>query len=249
MSASTILEVKNISKRYKHIMALNKVTLSASAGTILGLVGPNGAGKTTLIKILAGIIRPDEGTVIIDGVNVTTDYSKIQDEIGYLPEKIFVYPTLTGYEFLRFMAGLYDIPDEFFEDRYELYLDLFKIGEYVDEPLGTMSKGMLQRIVLTSIFIREPKIYLLDEPFYGLDPEGIWILKKILREKARDEALVLVSSHILPLVEEFCNKIVILHRGKKYAEGTPQEVRSRLGAMTSLEDAFIKITGNTGDTF
>jgi len=233
-----------VSKYYELVKALDEVTLTVPKGTILGLVGPNGAGKTTLMKILAGIFKPDLGSVRLFGKDLFFDYFETRKMIGYLPEKIILYPTLTGFEFLKFVSGLYNIDEQTFKERLAKYASRMKIEPYINTFLGTMSKGMLQKVVLTGIFIREPMIYLLDEPFYGLDPEGIWILRQLLREKANKGATVIVSSHILPLVEELCDRIAIIYKGKIHAEGTVKEISNWVGESKTLEEIFLKITGN-----
>lgn len=210
------LEAKKLVKYYGKILALNNVSLSINKGTIYGLVGPNGAGKSTLLRIIVGVTKPTFGHVFLDGKEITFHTNvHLRKLIGYIPEKISLYNALTVREFLSFIAKLYDVPEDIFESDVKTLSELFGIAPYMEKYIGTLSKGYQQRVLVVSILMRDPPVYILDEPFYGLDPHGIHLLKKVLTEKVENgQALVLVASHILPLIQEFATRIGIIYKGR-----------------------------------
>ncbi|MGQ4832486.1 MAG: ABC transporter ATP-binding protein [Candidatus Asgardarchaeia archaeon] len=235
------LEAQKLVKYYGRVLALDKVSLSIERGTIYGIVGPNGAGKSTLLKIIMGITRPTFGHIFINGheygVNKNIHLRKM---MGFIPEKISLYNALTTEEFLSFIARLYDIPREIYEERMKEYAKIFGVDVFLHKYIGTLSKGYQQRVLIVSILIREPIMYLLDEPFYGLDPDGIYLFKKILIEKVEnDNALVLVASHILPLIQEFANRIGIIYKGKILLEKEGKIEEGKL-PLTYLEKLYLE---------
>lgn len=242
-SSRYAIEVSGLTKFYGKNQVLWDLNLQVEQGTIFGIVGPNGAGKTTLLKIVAGIIRPSSGGVRIFGHSLSREPENIKSFIGYLPEKPRAYDVLTVKEFLEFIKELYSIPDAVFIERVEEYSKAFGLGGYDQSFMGSLSKGLLQRALLAAIFVREPRIYLLDEPFSGLDPGGIWQFRRTLQEKAKVGATVLMATHILDFVEKLCDRIAIIDQGKILIEGTPQQLREAAGVQSSLEEAYLKLLG------
>lgn len=242
-SSQYAIEVSGLAKFYGQSQVLWDLNLHVEQGTIFGIVGPNGAGKTTLLKIVAGIIRPAAGEVKILGESLGKDPEKVKSLIGYLPEKPRAYDVLTVKEFLEFIRELYSIPDAVFGERVEGYSKALGLGDYDQSFMGSLSKGLLQRVLLASIFVREPRIYLLDEPFSGLDPSGIWQLRRLLLEKVKSGGTVLMATHILDFAEKLCDRIAIISKGRILIEGTSQRLREAAGTERSLEEAYLKLMG------
>jgi len=237
------IETFRLTKYYGSLLAVNQVNLKVKRGKIHGLVGPNGAGKTTILKILCGILKPSSGDAKILRYSVLREPLKVKSLIGYIPERIYAYDALTVTEFLRFIGQLYQIPKGTLSARIEKYMEMFELEDYRDFFLDTLSKGLLQRVMVVSLFIREPKVYILDEPFYGLDPHSSWMFKKLLKEKVEEGASVLLSTHILEVVERFADTITIIDRGRIIAEGVLEELKKKTGEDRSLEAVFLKLTG------
>jgi len=237
------IKVSGLTKYYGENQALGGLDLEVGRHTIYGIIGPNGAGKTTLLKIVAGIIRPTAGEVRVLGYSLREEPERVKALIGYLPEKPRAYDALTVREFLEFIRELYSIPSDAFTERVEEYSKAFGLAGYSHFFMGSLSKGLLQRALLAAIFVREPQIYLLDEPFHGLDPSGIWQLRRLLREKGKLGATVLVATHILDLAEKLCDRIAIINQGRILIEGTPQGLGEATGGEGSLEGVYLKLVG------
>ena len=223
---------------------MRRLNLKVEPGEIVGLVGPNGAGKTTTLRMLTGIIRPTNGTIHVDGYNIQYDALVAKERIGYIPEKPTCYPSLTAREYVMFTARIYRIPHDVALIRMREFVDLFQFDEFIDTYIGTLSKGNLQRALLIGIFTREPPFILaLDEPIYGLDPRGAWNLKKLLR-KLRDEgSAILLSTHILEVASDLCDRFVIMNEGDVVGKGTLEELQSLYPDTETLEEIFLSLTG------
>ena len=236
-----VVKISRVVKYFGSVTALKEINMKIRKGTIHGIIGPNGAGKTTLLRIMAGIIFPTVGSVSVFGRTHTSDSVYIKSRIGYLPEIVSLYNDFTPTEFFRFIKAVFKIPKQKYEQRLYEYLELFEFDKrFLDEYMANLSKGMLQRVAIISILLHDPELFLLDEPFYGLDPRGMWTLKKILRDRVLQGATVVVASHILPLIEDFCEYVTMLKEGRTILEGTIEEVKSKAGIKRSLEELFIK---------
>jgi len=222
------------------VLAVNRLDLKIRQGVVHALVGPNGAGKTTTLKMLVGLTRPTRGSIFIMGYDMLRESWKAKQHIGFLPDTPAAYASLTLNEFLNFVGSLYEVPREIFDDRRREYVDRFDVGSYSRKYLGELSRGMLQRALLCGLLIRKPKVLLLDEPLYGLDPEGGYVLKQVIRELARDGHTVLLSTHILSIAEEVCDEFTILSQGAKVASGNTKQLRSQLGGKVNLEQYYIE---------
>jgi len=237
---SQAIEVFRLTKVYPpQVVAVNRLNMKIGQGVVHALVGPNGAGKTTTLKLLAGIIRPTWGRIFIMGYDLHRESRRAKRHLGFLPDVPSAYEHLTVEEFLRFIASIYRVPRPLFEERRDQYAELFDITEYSDKYLGSLSRGMLQRTLLCALLIRKPKVMLLDEPLYGLDPEGGYLLKQMLRDLAQEGHTILLSTHILGVAEEVSQEFTIISQGVKVAEGTTEELRNRPGGMT-LEQYYIE---------
>lgn len=238
------LEIKGMSKSFSKTLAVDKLDLKVSPGEIVGLVGPNGAGKTTTLRVLTGIIKASGGEVYVGGHDIQKSPIPAKDLIGYIPEKPTCYPSLTVREYLMFMGRIYDVPNEETLVRMSHYLDMFQLREYLDNYIGTLSKGNLQRALLVGIFVREPPFVLaFDEPIYGLDPRGAWSLKAHLNNLKKEKSAILISTHILEVAESLCDRFVIMNEAKVVGRGTLKDLLNESKRATNLEEVFLELTG------
>jgi len=194
-----MIKLANLTKRYGKFTAVNSINLEVPRGELFGFLGPNGAGKTTTLRMIAGILRPSSGTVEIGGVNVVTDPVAAKSKLGFIPDRPFIYEKLTGAEFLRFVAGLYDQTGPEVEHRGRELLALFDLEEWRDELVESYSHGMRQKLIISSAFVHRPEVIVVDEPMVGLDPKAARILKDLFREYTRRGHTVMMSTHTLEI--------------------------------------------------
>jgi ABC-2 type transport system ATP-binding protein len=237
-----MIQVRGLRKVYKTVTAVDDLSFTVHNGEILGLVGPNGAGKTTTLKCLCGVALPTQGLILIDNLNLAHDEQEAKKMLAFVPETPNPYEILTVYEHMKFISLLYNVPnpDLYIED----LLKKFELYHKRDDLVNSLSKGMKQKLTISCALVHNPKILLLDEPLIGIDPRGARTLKDILIERAENGGCVIISSHMLYLVEELCHRIIILDEGKKIAEGSLQDIRKKALAASdaSLEEVFLKIT-------
>jgi len=238
------IKIGSLIKRFGKKAAVWGLNLEVNPGEIVGLVGPNGAGKTTTLRILTGIIKPSSGSVQVNGHDMLSDPILAKGAIGYISEKPTCYPSLTVREYITFIARIYEVPAETTLIRMRQFVDMFQLDEFLDSYIGTLSKGNLQRALLVGIFVRDPPYVLaLDEPIYGLDPRGAWNLKAYLK-KLRDEgSAILISTHILEVASDLCDRFVIMNEGSVVGRGTLKELLKSQENATSLEEVFLSLTG------
>jgi ABC-2 type transport system ATP-binding protein len=239
-----VLRLKNLSKTYSkgQIKAVDNITLEVKPGEIFGFLGPNGAGKTTTIKMIVGLLKPDEGNVYIDGIDVWENPLEAKKKISYVPDTPEVYDKLKGIEYLNFIADIYGIPKDIRQERIEKYLDIFELKNAIGNIIGSYSHGMKQKLVLISALIHEPDLFILDEPMVGLDPKSSFNLKEIMRERCKEGKTVFFSTHVLEVAEKLCDRIAIINKGKIIALGTMDELRSAAEDKESLEKIFLELT-------
>ncbi|MFW9807687.1 MAG: ATP-binding cassette domain-containing protein [Candidatus Thorarchaeota archaeon] len=241
---SPAIELNDVTKKFGKKVAVRRLNLRVDPGEIVGLVGPNGAGKTTTLRMLTGIIRPTNGTIHVDGYDIKHEALAAKERIGYIPEKPTCYPSLTAREYVMFTARIYGVPHDVALIRMREFVDLFQFDEFIDTYIGTLSKGNLQRALLIGIFTREPPFILaLDEPIYGLDPRGAWNLKKLLRKLRDDGSAILLSTHILEVASDLCDRFVIMNEGDVVGKGTLQELQAQYPDTHTLEEIFLSLTG------
>lgn len=238
------IRARRISKRYRDVLALSDLNLEVPFGCIHGLVGPNGAGKSTALRILCGIAQPSEGAAYISGFDIESEPERAKAILGYLPEDPSGYDALTIQEFLLFIGKLYAIPRDTAEKHFKKYSREFRLEEHLKKYMGELSRGTMHRVVLCSLFIHEPKVFLLDDPFNSLDPYSSWLLRKILVEKRKQRRAVLLATHMLDIAEKMCDSFTVLNRGVTIAQGTLAQLRVRFGP-SSLEEIFLKLTSET----
>jgi ABC-2 type transport system ATP-binding protein len=240
------LEVQGLARSYGDFRAVEGLDFAVAPGEVLGLVGPNGAGKTTTLRCMAGILPPTAGTVRICGKDIQREPVEAKRALAYLPDEPRLFEYLTVWEHLNFTARLYDVTD--WEAAGRELLETLELSGKESALPGELSRGMKQKLSIACGFLHKPALVLLDEPLTGLDPLGIRRMKEALRRRAESGAALVLSSHLLPLVEELCHRVLILAKGHQVAYGTVAEIRAQAGAPGgSLEDLFLAITGDGGE--
>ncbi|NLK17538.1 MAG: ABC transporter ATP-binding protein [Clostridiales bacterium] len=242
-----MLSLKNVSKSYgkSSVKAVDNLSLEVKPGEIFGFLGPNGAGKSTTIKLITGILRPDQGSIEIDGHDITRDAVAAKKRIGYVPDNHAVYDKLKGIEYINFMADIYEVSRKEREERANYFLEKFNLKDAANSPIKTYSHGMRQKICIIGALIHNPRLWILDEPMTGLDPQSSHILKQQMREHCDKGNTVFFSSHILEVVEKICDRVGIIDKGRLVAVGTIEELKSR--GDSSLEEFFLKLTSGEGN--
>ena len=237
---------EGVTKRYGSKTALSNLSFQVKRGEFFGYLGPNGAGKTTSIKSMIGLIRPDEGRVLINGIDVASDPVSVRSLIGFVPDSPFIYGKLTAREFLRFVGGLYRMEKDDIEKRIEWLTDIFDMQGWIDLRTEEYSHGMKQKVVMSDAFIHRPELIIVDEPTVGLDPPSARLLKDMLMLIKESGTTVFMSSHDLSVVQELCGHMVILHQGSVAADGTIEDLRNKAELEGgNLEELFLKLTGKT----
>jgi ABC-2 type transport system ATP-binding protein len=239
-----MIQLEGITKHYGSFVAVDHISLEVPRGVLYGCLGPNGAGKTTMLRMIAGILKPTDGRVLIGGDDVQANPIGAKMRLGFIPDRPFVYDKLTGAEFLRFVAGLYGQEGDAVERRIAELLEVFELSSWKDELIEAYSHGMRQKLIISSALIHRPECIVVDEPMVGLDPKGARLLKDIFRQFVDRGGTVLMSTHTLEVAEAMCDQIGILQHGKIVAHGTMAEIRRQHAAGdASLEELFLKLTG------
>jgi len=241
---TTLIETRNLVKKYGDKLAVNDVSFDVQAGEVFGFLGPNGAGKTTTIKIIVGLLRPTAGTVKVAGYDVQAQPLLAKAASGYVPDTPNLYAKLTGRELLRFVGDLYNLDRPQTARRVDELLRTFDLNAAADDTIDSYSHGMQQKASLAAALMHDPRVLVLDEPTVGLDPKSARLIKDILRQMADRGAAVFLSTHILEIAERMCDRIGIIDKGSLVAVGTMQELRTlNKSGETSLEDIFLSLTG------
>jgi ABC-2 type transport system ATP-binding protein len=238
-----MIEVQGLTKLYGSLIAVDDLSFSVAPGEVLGLVGPNGAGKTTTLRSLVGIIRPTRGSIRIGGHDLNDDPVKAKRQLAFMPDEPRLFEYLTVDEHLRFTARLYGIQDA--EGRIPALLRELELAEKTGALPDELSRGMKQKLAIACGLLHEPTALLFDEPLTGLDPAGMRRMKQTIVERARHGAAVILSSHLLQLVEEVCTRVLVIHRGRLVAIGTIAEIVASRPDLQgrSLEEIFLALTG------
>lgn len=228
------IEIEGMRKAYGRTLAVRNLSMHVPRGSIYGFVGPNGAGKTTTIRTLATLQSADEGTVLVDGIDVHHDPSAVRDRAGYMPDFFGVYDSLTVWEYLNFYGSMHRVPSKRRHQVCEELLELVDLSDKRREPVASLSRGMKQRLGLARCLVHDPDVLLLDEPASGMDPRARIELREILRELSSLNKTILISSHILPELAEMCTHIGIIRDGEMLAEGSVDEVIATLAGSARL---------------
>ncbi len=249
-SRASAIRTTALSKRFGAKIAVRNLDLDIAEGEFFCFLGPNGAGKTTTIKMLTGLLRPSSGRAILGDCDIQLDPIRAKRLLGYIPDHPFLYERLTGREFMRFVAGLYGMPERTFDEDCDRLLETFEILHAGNQLIESYSHGMRQKLSFASCFLHRPRIVVVDEPWVGLDPKNIRAVKTYLRQKTRDGVTVFMSTHSLSIAEEVADRIGIIHHGRLLHVGTVGEIKSlasdagssESGRAGSLEDVFLELT-------
>jgi ABC-2 type transport system ATP-binding protein len=242
-----MIELHDLVKRYGSFTAVDGVSLDVRPGEIHGFLGPNGAGKTTTIRMIAGLLKPTAGRILVNGHDLATSPEAAKASLGFIPDRPFIYEKLTAGEFLRFHAGLYGIDGDSGNARALEMLELFELGRWEHELVEGFSHGMKQRLVMSAAFLHRPHAVLVDEPMVGLDPRGARLIKEIFRRMSAHGVAILMSTHTLEVAQDMCDRISIILRGRIIARGTVAELRRMAGSQDEqLTPVFLKLTGGSG---
>lgn len=236
-----MLTLSQLTKRYGAHEAVSELSIEVPRGEIWGFLGVNGAGKSTTMKMIAGLLKPSSGRIMLDGIDVIKDPVRAKSLIGYVPDRPFLYERLSAAEYLYFVAELYSIPKQEVEARVSYWLEEFELTAQRGKLIEGFSHGMKQRLVMASVFMHEPRLLIVDEPMVGLDPRGGRRLKSLLK-RLRDERglTVLLSTHTLVVAEEVCDQIMLIHQGRLLAQGSAESLRREEGER--LEQVFLRLT-------
>ena len=229
-----MITLDSISKSFGGMRAVRDLSVTINNGEIFGLVGPNGAGKTTTIRMMTGLLRPDEGKIIIGAYDIVTESIKAKSILGYVPDKSFLYEKLTAREFLTFISSIYNIEKSEALTRMEKLLGLFGIKDVEDELIESFSQGMRQRLLFTAALIHNPAVLLIDEPFMGLDPFGVRMLKGVIKDLGAKGVTIFLATHSLHIAEELCNRVGFINKGSLVAIKNSEEIKEIEGGLEGL---------------
>jgi len=236
------LEVRGLTKTYGAKTAVDRLDLTVRRGELYALLGPNGAGKTTTLRMVAGLLKPDSGSILVCDVDALASPAKAKAQVAWLPDEPMLYDRLSPLEYLDFVAGLWSVPGKVAKARAEDLLKAFDLWDQRDKPCAGFSRGMKQKAALAGALIHDPRLLILDEPLTGLDASMARLIKDMLQQRVRDGGTVILTTHILEVAERIADRIGVITRGKLVAQGTLDELRTEAGAgRSTLEDVFLKL--------
>jgi ABC-2 type transport system ATP-binding protein len=237
-----MIELDHVTKAYGTKVAVNDLSLHVGAGELFAFLGPNGAGKTTTIKLMCGLLFPTAGRIRVGGHDLETEGDPARRLLSYVPDQPYLYEKLTGREFLQFIADMYHMPRELGRERIEAMIELFSLGDFIDDLTERFSHGMRQRTVFGAALLHQPRVLVVDEPTVGLDPRSVRLLKDLLRAEAERGMTVFLSTHSLDVAQEVAARIGIVDRGRLIGCGTLDTLRKQAALDGSLEEVFLKLT-------
>ncbi len=239
-----MIRLRSVVKRYGKFLAVRGIDLDIPRGELFGFLGPNGAGKTTTMRMIAGILPPTAGQILVGGISILSHPMLAKAKMGFIPDRPFIYDKLSGVEFLTFTAALYGQEGRAIEMRIDELLELFDLTPWKHELTESYSHGMRQKLIIASALVHRPEVIVVDEPMVGLDPKSARLLRTIFRRFVEKGGTVLMSTHTLEIVEGFCDRVGIISRGELVACGTIAELRaSAPSAGAGLEELFLRLTG------
>ena len=234
-----MLQIKQLTKHYGTKTAVDGLTLTIQPGEIYGFLGPNGAGKTTTLKCCCGILQPDSGEVLVDGVSMQKEPLRAKRKLAYLPDDPKLYEYMTGIQYLDFIADVYGVGDAARAERTRIYSERFDLNDALSQPIGAYSHGMKQKLAIISALLHAPKLILMDEPFVGLDPLASHQLKQTMRAFCDTGGAIFFSTHVLEVAEKLCDRVAIIKNGTLVRSGPIEKVRGD----ASLETVFLELEG------
>jgi ABC-2 type transport system ATP-binding protein len=237
-----MIEIEHLSKSFGSLQAVKDLSLSIPRGELFCFLGPNGAGKTTTIKMLCGLLRPTAGTIRIGGLDLQRNLAATRPLIGYIPDAPFLYERLTPAEFFEFIGDLYNIPQERVRTERAAAFRLFGLEDYTQTLIKDLSHGYRQRVIYAATFLHQPQVLFVDEPFIGLDPFSIRLIRNLLRQKAREGMTIFFTTHILALAENMADRLGIIAEGRLVGLGTLAELQAQSAVQGQLDDIFLFLT-------
>ena len=238
-----MLRLQKLTKKFGNFIAVDNLDIEVHKGDLYGFLGPNGAGKTTTIKMIVGLYSLTSGSIFINDLNAVEQQIDVKKIFSYVPDQPFVYDKLTGKEFLYFCGGLYNFSKSFIRNKIDELVELLNIGDWLNKRTEVYSQGMRQRLIIASAFINDPKLIIIDEPMIGLDPQSAYIVKQVLKQKVLDKAAVFMSTHSLHIVEEICNRVGIINKGRLIFDGSITTLHQMKNEKNNnFEELFIELT-------
>jgi ABC-2 type transport system ATP-binding protein len=239
-----MIEIKKVTKTYNNkIKAIRDLSLDIPDGKIIGFIGLNGAGKTTLIKMMTGILKPDKGSIIINGLDIAENPIEVKQDIGYITDNPDMFLRLTGIEFINFISDIYNIDEKTRKERISYLTKEFELTDILDKPMQGYSHGMKQKMMVVAALVHSPKVWILDEPMVGLDPKSALVLKKMMKEHAKNGNTVFFSTHVLEVAEKLCDEIAIIDEGKIIYYGTLDDLSKKYNKK-NFEELFLEVLKN-----
>ena len=235
-----MLEVTNLCKRYRGISSIEDINFRIRAGEIVGYLGPNGSGKSTTVKIITGLLRPNEGSVLFEGKDIREDMVGFRSTLGYVPEEAHVYTYLSGLEYLQLVGRLRGLGERDIERKATQMLKLLGLESWRYSPISFYSKGMKQRVLIAAALMHNPKLLVFDEPLSGLDVVSARLFKDLLQELAGQGKAILYISHVLEVVEQVCDRVIVIAKGKILADAAPAEL-AKVMQLANLQDVFAQL--------
>ena len=243
-----MIELKDLVKKFGDLTAVNGINLSVPKGEFFAVLGPNAAGKTTTIKMIAGLIKPTAGSVIVAGYNIQSKPLQARKRLAYVPDFPFLYEKLTPLEFMQFTGQLFKIAPDRVRSESSILTKRFHLEPFLNKSIEGLSHGTRQRVAIASALLHDPEVFVIDEPMVGLDPQHARIVKDILKERSREGMTVFLSTHQLSVAEEMADRIGIIHQGKVVAIGTIDELKKQSGQDGALERSFLQLTAEPDKT-
>lgn len=238
-----MIEIQKVSKSYvKDKKTIDNLSLQIKGGEIFGFLGPNGAGKTTTIKMITGILKIDDGDILIDGKSIQNEPVEAKMSFGFVPDSPDIFLKLKGIEYLNFIADIYKVPAEDRKEKIDTLSKEFGIYENLNEQIQSYSHGMRQKLQIIGVLLHDPKNWILDEPLTGLDPKSAYDLKEMMKSHSKKGNTVFFSTHVLEVAEKLCDRIGIINQGKLIFVGTYQEMKDKFKDNNSLEEMFLEMT-------
>lgn len=241
--AFNMIEIKNVSKSYvKNKKSVDRLNLEIKDGEIFGFLGPNGAGKTTTIKMITGILKIDEGEILIDGKSIKDEPTEAKLNFGFVPDSPDMFLKLKGIEYLNFIADIYKVDSKARKEKIETLSKEFGIYDNLNEQIQSYSHGMRQKVLIIGVLLHDPKNWILDEPLTGLDPKSAYDLKEMMKTHSKKGNTVFFSTHVLEVAEKLCDRIGIINEGKLIFVGTYEQMKEQFKENNSLEEMFLEMT-------
>jgi len=235
-----VLEVNHLTKRYRGIASIEDINFRIQPGEIVGYLGPNGSGKSTTVKIITGLLQPNEGNVLFEGKDIRDDMVRFRGSLGYVPEEAHVYTYLSGLEYLQLVGRLRGLEEQIIERKANQMLKLLGLESWRYSPISFYSKGMKQRVLIAAALMHNPRLLVFDEPLSGLDVVSARLFKDLLQELAAEGKAILYISHVLEVVERVCDRVIVIAKGKILADAPPAEL-AKLMQLSSLQDVFAQL--------